>query len=284
MNPIQNQLAKNPTKWPIWFAIFPFVATIVSALLSGVLSIGGPDSLLSQLNPLIQIALLAVISIALVWAFSRKYPTASDLGYGESALTKKNLIIVISVFVVTHLLFYILGKVGGVQSDAVAEFKNGGFGTNFQTDLILITAGSVFAPIFEELVYRGVMFRSFHDGLLRFFPNSKSIAGIPSLLAIAFTAIAFILPHVSNLTFGVMTLAYFITSAGFSLVFLTTGSMVAAMVSHSLQSCVAFMSILVYGHGSYNLSPIIYGIALFCPVIVYFLGSAIGKLFPKVNR
>lgn len=242
---------------------------------------GGPDSLLSKLNPLTQITILAIISLGLVWIFSRKYPTASDMGYDEKVLTKKNIIIVLSVFVLTHLLFFILGKIGGVQSDAGLEFKNGGFGVNFQTDLILIIAGSVFAPVFEELVYRGIMFRSVHDGLLRFFPKAKSIISIPMIAAVTFTAIAFIMPHVTDMKFGVMTIAYFVTSAGFSFVYAATGSMVAAMVSHSLQSCVAFMTILIYGHGSYPLSPVVYGIALFCPVIVYFIGSAIGKIFPK---
>lgn len=157
------------------------------------------------------------------------------------------------------------------------EFLTSGFGQGFFSDLLIIIAVILFAPITEELIYRGIMLRALHDGLLRYFPNATSMFGIPALGAIIVTAAAFILPHVAD--FNLLILAYFLTSAGFSIVFLMTRSMVATMMSHSLQSCYAFSTLLVQGHGDTVISPIIYGIAFGCPVLVYVIGTAIKRLF-----
>ena len=222
-----------------------------------------------------------LVTLGLTRLASRKPLSATDFGYDTKPLSKKNIIIIASVFVVTHAAFILLSKIGGVTTNAKAEFLSTGFGKGFTSDLILIISVVIFAPVVEELVYRGVMLRAMHDGLLKFFPKSRSIIGIPALVAISFTAIAFILPHVSNLSVNVYTVSYFITSAGFSVVYLATRSMVAAMVSHSLQSCNAFGQLLVFGHGDVVVSPIIYGIAFLCPVIVYFIGVGIGHFFSR---
>lgn len=212
---------------------------------------------------------------------TRRKFIASDLGFDRKTLTKRNVIIVLAVFVITHAIFQLASTLSGITSDPKAAFIDSGFGKGFATDLIYIIAGAVCAPFFEELIYRGIMLRYAHDGMLKYFTNSKTILGIPALFAITLTAIMFILPHVTNFSINVMTLLYFLTSAGFSIVYLLTGSMVSAMVSHSLQSCVAFSTILIYGHGDYQVSPIVYGISILCPVIVFLLGELLRSRFKK---
>lgn len=281
-NKFINRLAEKPTKWPIWFIIFPFSSLVLSSFIMGILaSLPGIGGLIGKLSPILQF----FVSFGLIYiAFSilsKKKPSASDLGFDTKALTKKNILLVMAVFIITHVLFFVFPKIGGIQGNAAAEFTNGGFGEGFFSDLVLIIAGAIGAPVFEELIYRGFMLRSAHDGMLKFFPKSTSIFGIPAIFAIVVVALAFILPHVSNLSINIMTIAYFITSAGFSIVYLLTRSMVAAMVSHSLQSCIAFSQILILGHGDYPLSPVIYAISFLCPVIVYFIGREIQKGFLK---
>lgn len=183
------------------------------------------------------------------------------------------------MFVISHLIFFLIEKLGGASTNAPQLFRDMGFGNGFMTDLIAVLAGTLLAPVIEELVYRGIMFRSIHDGLLRRFPKQRSLLGLPAVIAIIVTAIAFILPHVPDLTINWTTVAYFITSAGFSLVYLLTGSMIAAMVSHSLQSMYAFGGLILLGRGDYQLSPIIYLIVFLCPLWVYLIGHGIKSLF-----
>ncbi|MDO5649097.1 MAG: type II CAAX endopeptidase family protein [Gallicola sp.] len=281
-NKFINKLAEKPTRWPIWFVIFPFFSLVFSSLIVGIFaSLPGVGGFIGNLSPILQF----FVSFGLVYIvfsiLSKKKPSASDLGFDTKALTKKNIILVIGVFIITHILFFLFAKIGGNPSNAAALFTDSGFGKGFFSDLILIIAGTICAPVFEELIYRGFMLRSAHDGMLKFFPKSTSIFGIPAIFAIVVVALAFILPHVSDFSINIMTISYFITSAGFSIVYLLTRSMVAAMVSHSLQSCFAFSQILILGHGDYPLSPVIYGISFLCPIIVYFIGRGMQKGFMK---
>ncbi len=76
---------------------------------------------------------------------------------------------------------------------------------------------------------------------------------------------------------GWITVSYFLSSAGFSVVYLLSGSMIAAMISHSLQSMYAFVAVLLIGRGNYVLSPVIYLIAFSCPLWVYLIGKGLEK-------
>ncbi|MDO5690467.1 MAG: type II CAAX endopeptidase family protein, partial [Tissierellia bacterium] len=237
-----------------------------------------------KLSPLLQMVLLGILSILLVRIFSRRPITRGDLCYQKDHLTKTDLIIIIAVFVITMLSFAVLSKLGSVTTDVKKEFTAAGFGEGFLSDFVIIVSSTLLAPIVEELVYRGIMLRSIHDGIRRFTPETNSLLSIPVILSITYTAIAFIMPHVSYMNIGVITISYFITSAGFSLVYILTGSMLAAMVSHSLQSCYTFSVILVLGHGDYAVSPIVYGISFLCPILVFFLGRILRGSFTDTSK
>lgn len=275
---LENRLARSTTPWPIWFAIFPMLG-FGSLTLMSFLPLDTAPAIIRDLLPLLQFVILAIIPLALVRLFSKKKITAAHLGFDQPVFTKRNVIVILAVFVVTHLVFFLISELGFAKTDAPAEFIASGLGKGFFTDLTTIIATTIFAPIIEELLYRGVLLRSVHDGLLRLSPRSRSIFSFPAIVSVTVTALAFVLPHVSNFGINALTLAYFLTSAGFSIVYLLTGSMIAAMVSHSLQSAFAFTQLLIFGKGAYPLSPVILAISILCPVIVYFLGKLIAKLF-----
>lgn len=267
-----NKLQNLMTKWPAWYAIIPFFAMLASSLIVQFLpSIG-------TLSIPLQFLLLAGLSIGIVWFLQKKRVSKSDLGL-DNDINKRSLLIIISVFIVTHLLFFLLAKIGNVTSDASAEFISFGFGKGFLSDLVIILSVTILAPICEEIAYRGVMLRSLHDWFTRIFKKkTPHLFSLPVILAITLTAIAFVLPHVSDITLNVIVVSYFISSIGFSLVYVMTRSLPAAMVSHALQSCYAFSIMLIVGHGAYNISPIIYAVALLCPVIVYFLAKWLRRI------
>lgn len=272
----QNKLAEKPTPWPVWFAVIPMIGFMLLSFLN-ILMQQFENPLFMKVNPLLQLIILALFTLGVVRLASGRRISASDMGFDTKALTKRNVIIILVVFAVTHLAFYFIGKTGTVSSNLHDEFIATGFGQGFLSDLIVITGVVLVAPVVEELVYRGVMLRAIHDGFLRAFPKQRSMFGLPAVIAVSVTALAFIMPHVSQ--FNLLILAYFLTSAGFSVVYLMTRSMVAAIVSHSLQSAVAFSTLLLQGHGEVAVSPVIYAIAFCCPVLVYFIGSAIGRIW-----
>ncbi|MDO5650092.1 MAG: type II CAAX endopeptidase family protein [Gallicola sp.] len=274
---VDNPLTTRSTGWKWYYALFIFVGVTLPSFTLGLIPITHP--VWTLLQTILQFLLVGVLTLALVRLFQRRPFQAADLGFDRPDLTKKNIIIVIAVFLITHGLFFLLSKVSGVTSNAQVEFTNSGFGRSFGADLVTIIAGAIMAPVIEELVYRGVMLRSLQEILARLFTKSSSLNWVPVIVSLIVTAFAFVLPHVSQVSFGVMTFAYLISSIGMSLVYLTTGSMVMAMVSHSLQSCYAHSMILVTGKGDYVLSPIIFFISFACPIIVYLVGRGLKRCF-----
>lgn len=271
MKVLQNRLVEKTTNWPIWYAIIPMIAvTAPSFILTGISSLLPNNTILTKINPILQFALLTLLAVGLVWIFQKRKLSRSDLGL-DKKIDKQGFIIIIAVFVISYLLFQLINKFASLPTDPIAEFKNTGLGSGFISDLALIVSGVLLAPICEEIIYRGIMLRSLHDGFFRWVGKKNSrLFSIPVILAITLTALAFILPHVADMKFSALFLAYFITSAGFSLVFILTRSLSAAMVSHSLQSCFTYSVILLESYKLYPLSPIIYIISLSAPIIVYF--------------
>lgn len=161
-----NQLAKKPTQWHILYVLFPTISILLTSMLLGfVPNAGGEISLIARLSPILNLIIASIITFVLISLLSKKIPTADDLGLNTKALSKRNVLIILIVFIATHAFFILAAKVSGATSNAQAEFTNGGFGNNFTNDLILIIAGTIIAPIFEEFLYRGVMLRSAHDWL-----------------------------------------------------------------------------------------------------------------------
>lgn len=71
-----------------------------------------------------------------------------------------------------------------------------------------------------------------------------------------------------------------ITGITFGLVYVLTGSMTAAMVAHSLQSCFSFAQTLYFGRGDADVHPILWILVLGCPLWVYLVARALRAVFP----
>lgn len=205
---------------------------------------GDEGSLFHQLNPIMTFILLGFISLLLLRIAHKKRPTAKDLGFHQPVFTKRNILIIAAVFVITHLFFYLAGKWGGVSSDATALFIDSGFGQSFTLDLIVIIASTILAPVVEATIYRGVMLRWIHDALMRRFKGSSSIFSVPALAAVVVTALFFIMPHVSEMSLSWTTAALpvqALASSTCSPAFLVTGiqyrnnsTLIIQMTAHNL--------------------------------------------------
>ena len=93
-----------------------------------------------------------------------------------------------------------------------------------------VVSAVILAPACEKLLYRGAMPHPIHDALAR--RGSGTLAAIVSILV---SAGFFAMPHLGGSLTGRTAIAYVVTGIAFGLVYVITGSMTAAMVSHSLQ-------------------------------------------------
>lgn len=101
-----------------------------------------------------------------------------------------------------------------------------------------------------------------------------------ALFEIALSALAFALPHLGDSLTGRQAIAYMITGCVFGVVYVLTGSITAAMVSHALQSWVTYAQILYFGHGDSTVHPLLWILVLGCPVWVYLVARLLRAVFP----
>lgn len=101
-----------------------------------------------------------------------------------------------------------------------------------------------------------------------------------ALFAIALSALAFALPHLGDSLTGRQAIAYMITGCVFGVVYVLTGSITAAMVSHALQSWVTYAQILYFGHGDSTVHPLLWILVLGCPVWVCLVARLLRAVFP----
>ncbi|GMA41908.1 CPBP family intramembrane glutamic endopeptidase [Mobilicoccus caccae] len=278
---MNNRLAQHLTTWKAWYALFAIPALIIGSLLMalGGAAEGAHESATTAMKGLmvpLQFIAFAVLSLGFIALFARRWPTTRDLGLTRG-LDKGAIIVVLVVFVVSHAIFWLIGLVSPEDpGQAQRYFDESGFTGPLLPAVGAAVTSVILAPVCEELLYRGAMLRPIHDAIAR--RGSTTTAAI---VAIAVSSVAFALPHLGDSLFGTQALAYVVTGAAFGIVYVMTGSMTAAMVSHSLQSWAAFSQILIFGRGDAYVSPIIWILILGCPLWVYLVARGLRAISPK---
>ncbi|MDO5512346.1 CPBP family intramembrane glutamic endopeptidase [Corynebacterium sp.] len=262
-----NRLAQHLTTWKAWYAIL----AVPAFLLASLVVIAG-----ASLAPL-SFVLFAALSLLFIAIVARRWPSRQDLGL-RRGLNKRDVVVILVVFVVTHLSFEVLARLsgGGQGNQAVQMFNELGLAGPLLPAVFILLSSVILAPICEEILYRGAMLRPIHDAFAR-----RGRAWLGATLGIAASTFMFAMPHLAEDTVNVMTIAYFITGIGFGLVYVLTGSMTAAMVSHSLQSMFAFGQVLIFGRGDADVHPILWIMVFGCPVWVYLGSQLVRKLLPN---
>lgn len=273
-----NRLAEHLTTWKWWYAIIAMIAFIVGSQTPLVATLLGAadEQTLSLMTPVTFLAftLLALAAVALL---ARAWPSAQDLGL-RTGLSRRDWLIIATLFVVTHVFFWLVGVVEGQSTteQATTAFDEMGLTGSLAPAIAVVISSVILAPICEEIFYRGLILRPVHDHLARSGASRWLAAGI----AIAVATVAFALPHLGDGVTPGIVLAYLLTGVGLGLVYVLTGSMTAVMVAHALQSWFAFSQVLIFGRGDNAVSPILWIIVLGCPLWVYLISIGLARVFP----
>ncbi|MDO5628681.1 MAG: type II CAAX endopeptidase family protein [Mobilicoccus sp.] len=273
---MQNLLATHLTTWKWWYAIptsFVLVLASVVTMVSMLFTELEPQTqaLLTALLVPLQFILYGVLSLGIIALLSRRWPTRGDLGL-KAGLTRRDLVIVGIVFVVTHAIFFIIGRLNPQPGQAEAYFQESNLGGPVLMSFITLFTMVILAPTCEELLYRGAILRPIHDALAR-----RGMATLGAVVGILVSSVAFALPHLGGDLTGWQALAYMVTGVGFGLVYVLTGSMTAAMVAHSLQSCLVMFQILAFGSGDHQVHPILWVLVVGTPIWVFLIARALAS-------
>ena len=166
-----------------------------------------------------------------------------------------------------------LGAQGGDANGA--SFMQ--FGTSIEKDLAIIFMVTIFAPLGEEFIFRGVMLRSLRDGLGQYKAIGIRVATILALLA---SGVIFASIHGAGVTNPVFW-TYVISSVVYALVYLWSGSLSVAIFAHAVNNVIATLFPLVYGQTIPFSSPVMYAVVIAGPFIAWGIATLVSYLYPS---
>lgn len=219
-----NQLSVSRFKW--WYA--PVVYLVANCCLVALSFFSLPGEWLVSL----QFIGYALISFALVWVFQSRLSSA-DFPFVLSQW-RITIACLALAFIAFELLVYWFEHTNAAAKDsskAVLQTMN--FGQNPQRDGLLLLNICCLAPIGEELLFRGVIFRSLRDGLSGFIPLKLSLA-----IGVLISATLFAMSHGTPeqaAQFGILLVMGVVAA----LLYEYTGSLSVPILFHSLNNIFA---------------------------------------------
>lgn len=212
-------------------ALPAMVATAVNPLLLGSLGVtpGGP--LYGPLNSVVEKALGLVIVLIVMLLLLR--PIGSRVL--SIRIQPVGRIVVVGVLgaVVLNVVVALWSRLAGDNAEGNAQLKAFGAGQGAATDLALVVAIVVLAPVFEELLFRGMLYLPLRTALGRFGRGvAVAVAGL--LSAFAFAGIH--LDPTQTQMFPLYVFYGLVTVAAYEL----TGSLLGPVILHASSNAWAF--------------------------------------------
>lgn len=273
----EKHLPVNHFKW--WYVLLAYAISVLVliglSVLGGVFGVDG--SLGGQWASCLQFVLFAVFCVGCVWVFQGR-PLASDWGLiGGQA--KRILLFIFSFTFLFLVVSYTLEAIFDSMAKASrTSFLGLGLDGDASITIPMILTITVFAPIGEEFLYRGLMFRALRDGLTKYISLKNTI-----LIAIVLSAFAFAFSH-GNTEQKPQLGALVLMGVLLALAYQFTGSLFAPIMIHSLNNT----SVLLIGAFMYkdavSVSPVMLGLMAFGPVMTLVLVWGVSRVLPKVDH
>lgn len=241
-------------------------------------------TLLNTGNPAVNQALFFVVyivgAILAAWIAARPLrPWYLGLYWGNTG-TGRMAFAVIGATVLFNLLAYLFEKfVPGVGDSNQSVIKSLGFGETPLNDGLLVLSICVLAPLGEELIYRGLVFRSLRDGLL----NLRWTWLKPqwaALLALLISAHFFMNAHGGGGQDSQLPML-FMLGVILALAYEYTGSLYAPILIHSLNNSFALAQGFWKGHELRPDQHWLYLLMLLGPVLTAGGMLLLGRMWPS---
>lgn len=166
----------------------------------------------------------------------------------------------------------LLAEVGSVFDDNISNstekvLSGIGFGSSDHSDFLVVLTICCFAPLGEEALYRGLIFKSLFDLLRR---NGGPVSGFwfSSTIAAALAAYLFALSHGGEGQEATVVVIIFLSGLIFGLCYAVTGFLWAAILAHSLNNV---MAVAMVALPSDSISTINKALILGAPLLTWLL-------------
>lgn len=228
--------------WRWWFGV---VILLVSTL--------GMVLLAAEHHVLLVIVLLTTLMLSL--AVKPNIITTHDYGLVLKNLPKLMVWVCCAVALFAGLVYWFEHSSPEALHASRQVIESLNFGENYKRDLLLVLTICVFAPLNEEFIYRGVIFRGIWNSLLKQHhlnlgsPTQKKWFGFT--IATVVSGFLFMSAHGGE---GQDTQIYMILLLGVIAcgLYALTGSLLASILFHSLNNTIALWQSLHAGHMTFT--------------------------------
>lgn len=264
-----DQLISLPVlDWRWWYALLGSLAISVSLVLPSFLPLP-PGTAEIGLVPFVLFALFAVL-IPRVFA---GHVSATDLGLCFTSPARM-AIVGLGLWALFMLAGMALEAGQPDQTPSEAEaLRMAGLGQGARAELILIVMIGIFAPVGEEMIYRGLIYRALRDGLARY---GRFVALVAALVL---SSALFVQAHLTSGP-NLQILQYALFAVVMALAYEFSGSLLTAIGAHALNNMVVLVMMLG-SMGATLTAPWLYAVVCAAPVIATGLGWAVGRLLAR---
>lgn len=271
--------------WRVWHGLLGLLLGIVVVTVLSALSRLGPAPVAEEVTPVsgavlqgVQFLLLVLAAVVLTWAVHRRNSRAA-LGLAQANVGK-----VAVGSVAGALLFmgaawlYELLYLPALHSD-LQVVEGFGFGQSLGQDVANLCSITVLAPLGEEFLYRGVIFRPLRDGLRRWSWAQPWPAWLPGVVAAMVSAYFFMASHGGDGQDQQLPMLYAMGLLA-AAVYGWTGSLYAPILLHSLNNSAAIAMVLGQSAKAQLTTPTLYLLILAGPALAFGLTGLVQSLLP----
>ena len=222
--PRWSALPVGPWRW--WYALIGVAAALGLLFALVMLRWGG---VWGQVAQFLGFMLLAV---AVPWVLSRR-ASAADWGWLPGRPWRTALVVVVLTLTLQVMVQVFEALAPSTAQAASTVLRSFGFGRDTAFDVALVLCIVMLAPLGEEMLFRGLIYRSLRDGLARHLPIGLAIA-----VGVALSAAGFAFAHGGE---GQEQQLWQLIGVGLVLVlaYELTGSITAPIMVHSLNNTLA---------------------------------------------
>lgn len=261
------------------------IITAIIASLFAMMSLAVPDVLfgflwepLSFLNGYEELLKYTIIIIfaAILASLLLRSIKGKNLGF-EIKNPLFILVFAIGIAVAFNVMVTIAKQIDKNLATSSAEvIKSLGFGKSHSRDIIAVAVVTIFAPIWEEIVYRGLAFRAIRDGIGNKFNHS-----IATTIAFIVSSYLFMSAH-SGGGQDSQQIYIFILAVILGASYLYTGSLLTPILAHSLNNTyVIWTALRAMNLKVAGISPNILILSPIITIIIFQLVLGLHKLIEK---
>lgn len=145
-------------------------------------------------------------------------------------------------------------------------------------DIAFVVTITVLAPIWEEILFRIITFRSILSGLAKY---KKIWLWFAFIISIIITSFLFANVHLAEWEAWYFMIPYFILALICTYVYISTKSIYTAIISHSINNTFVMFMALITLKNLHPTTNYIYGIVLLWPFLAFWISYLIEKIFSK---